>query len=69
MVLGLVVGSTAGWHLEDTGASLCLPDGRIWPRGEWMSFAQFVAVLVFRYATVVATAINSWPRRDAGLAA
>ena len=58
MVVGLVVGSSVGWHLEDTDASLRLPDGSIWLRGEWMSFAQLVAVLAFRYATAVVTAMN-----------
>ena len=60
MVLGLVVGGTGGWQLEDKGASARLPDGRIWLRGEWMSFAQLVAVLVFRHASAVVTA--TYPR-------
>src|SRR5690606_20050605 len=58
IVLGIVVGGTAGWQLEGDGASRRQPDGRVWLRGEWLSFAQLVAVLVFRYATAVVSATN-----------
>jgi len=46
---GLVVGSTIGWQFERDGATRRLADGKIWLRGEWLSFAQIVVVLVFRY--------------------
>ncbi|MBX3530110.1 MAG: hypothetical protein KF849_05860 [Rhizobiaceae bacterium] len=58
IVLGIVIGSTAGWHLESEDAVRRLPDGRIWLRGEWSSFAQLVAVLIFRYAAGVTSAVN-----------
>ncbi len=57
-LLGLVLGSTAGWQLERDGATRRLPDGRIWVRGEWWSFAAIVLVLIFRYATSVAQALD-----------
>jgi hypothetical protein len=50
MLLGLVVGGTAGWQLEREGATKRLADGKIWLRGEWLTFIQIVVVLVFRYA-------------------
>ncbi len=72
MLLGLVAGGAAGWHLEDGRASLRLPNGRIWLRGEWLSFAQLVAVLLFRYAAAVVTAMNpglgATPARQLGTA-
>lgn len=58
ILLGLVLGGTAGWRLERDGATRRLPDGRIWLRGEWWSFSQLMLVLVFRYATSVAAALN-----------
>ena len=62
-LLGLVAGSVAGWPLERAGATRRLPDGRLWLRGEWLSFVQIVIVLAFRYATSVASAMN--PALDA----
>lgn len=49
MLLGFVIGGLAGWHIESDDAIRRLPDGRVWLRGEWWSFAQIVLVLVFRY--------------------
>lgn len=57
-LLGLVIGSTAGWQLERDGATRRLPDGRLWLRGEWWSFVQLVLVLIFRYVTNVVAAMN-----------
>jgi hypothetical protein len=62
-LLGLVAGTAAGWPLERRGATRRLPDGRLWLRGEWLSFAQIVIVLVFRYVTGVASAMT--PALDA----
>jgi hypothetical protein len=58
MLLGLVIGGVAGWQLERDGDTRRLPDGRLWLHGEWWSFAQIVLVLVFRYATSVAQAMD-----------
>lgn len=57
MLVGLAIGGTAGWLLEREGGTLRLVDGRIWLRGEWWSFVQIVAVLIFRYATNVVAAM------------
>ncbi len=57
-LIGLVAGGAAGWQLEGRGATRRLADGRIWLRGEWLTIAQIVAVLVFRYATNVVSAMN-----------
>lgn len=65
MLAGLVVGSGIGWQFERDGATRRLADGKIWLRGEWLSFAQIVVVLVFRYATnvvpILAPALNADP--------
>lgn len=58
MLLGLVIGSTAGWQLERDGATRRLPEGTLWLRGEWWSFAQIVLVLVFRYVTSIVAALD-----------
>ena len=58
MLLGLIIGGTAGWHLERDGATRRLPNGRLWLRGEWWTFAQILLVLVFRYATSVVAALD-----------
>jgi hypothetical protein len=57
MLFGLVIGGTAGWLLEREDATRRLPDGALWLRGEWWSFAQIALVLVFRYVTSVAAAM------------
>ena len=43
ILVGVVVGGVSGWLLERDGATRRLPDGRMWLRGEWWSFAQIVA--------------------------
>lgn len=58
MLPGLVIGGPAGWQFERTGATRRLPDGTLWLRGEWWSFAQIALVLVFRYVTSVVAAMN-----------
>lgn len=58
MILGLVIGSAAGWQLERAGATSRLPDGRLWLRGEWFSLAQIVLVLIFRYVINVVAAMD-----------
>lgn len=63
MLLGLLIGGTAGWQLERDGATRRLPDGRIWIRGEWWTFAQIVLVLIFRYTINVVPFID--PALDA----
>jgi hypothetical protein len=50
MLLGLALGSAVGWQFERDGATRRLADGKIFLRGEWLSFVQIVVVLVFRYA-------------------
>ena len=39
ILVGVVVGGVSGWLLERDGATRRLPDGRLWLRGEWWSFA------------------------------
>lgn len=58
ILLGLVIGGTAGWQLEREGATRRLPDGRLWLRGEWRSFGQLVLILIFRYVINVVQAMN-----------
>lgn len=57
-LIGFAVGGTAGWLLERKGSTRRLPDGRLWLRGEWWSFSQLLLVLVFRYASAVASAMD-----------
>lgn len=57
-LVGLMLGGSAGWRLEADGSTRRLPDGRVWLRGEWWSFAQLVAVLIFRYTTSAASAMD-----------
>lgn len=65
MLPGLFIGGTCGWLLESDGGTRRLADGRIWLRGEWWSFVQIVAVLIFRYAAnvipIFAPALNAHP--------
>ena len=58
ILLGLVIGLAAGWHLERDGATRRLPDGTVRVRGEWWSFTQIVFVLLFRYATSEVSAMD-----------
>ena len=58
ILVGVVVGGVSGWLLERDGATRRLPDGRMWLRGEWWSFAQIVLILGFHYATAVIAAVN-----------
>lgn len=58
MLLGLVIGSAAGWQLERDGATSRLPDDKLWLRGEWLSLAQIVLVLTFRYVVNVVAAMD-----------
>lgn len=57
MGAGLVIGGTLGWRLQRDGATRRLPDGRLWLRGEWLTFTQIVLVLIVRYATGVVPAL------------
>ena len=57
-LIGLITGGTVGWLLEREGTTRRLPDGRLWLRGEWWSFGQLLLVLVFRYATGVASGMD-----------
>lgn len=57
-LVGLAIGGVSGWLLERDGATRRLPDGRMWLRGEWWSFAQIVVILVFRYVIAVTGAMN-----------
>jgi hypothetical protein len=63
MLVGLAIGGAAGWRLERDGATRRLPDGRLWLRGEWWTFAQIVVVLIFRYVINVVPAVA--PRLNA----
>lgn len=58
MIVGLTVGSAVGWQLEREGATRRLAGGRVWLRGDWWSFVQLVMVLIFRYATSAAGAMD-----------
>jgi len=55
---GLAIGGLAGWLLERDGAAARLADGWLWLRGEWLSLAQIVLVLVFRYVTNAVSAMS-----------
>ena len=57
-IVGLAVGGVSGWLLERDGATRRLPDGRLWLRGEWWSFAQIVLILGVRYPIAVIAATN-----------
>lgn len=69
-VIGLVIGGALGWRHEREGATLRIAEGKLWLRGEWWSFGQIVVVLIFRYATNVAAAmepaLNADPTWHAG---
>jgi len=58
MLTGLAVGSAAGWLFEHEGATRRLASGQVWLRRDWWSFAQLVTVLIFRYATSAAGAMD-----------
>jgi hypothetical protein len=58
ILVGLVIGGTAGWLMERDGATRRLADGRLWLRGEWWSLVQVVLIVAFRYATGVLAAVN-----------
>lgn len=58
MLFGLVIGSMAGWQLERDGATRRLADGKIWLRGEWLSLAQLVLIMIFRYVINVVPFMN-----------
>jgi hypothetical protein len=65
-LLGLVIGGTVGWRLEPSNATRRLPDGKLWLRGEWWTFAQIVLVLTSRYATNVVGAVDPALGADLG---
>lgn len=58
MLLGLVIGGSAGWLIERDGTTRRLPDGSLWLRGEYLTLVQIVLVLVFRYGTSVTAGLN-----------
>ncbi len=58
IVVGLVIGGSAGWLLEREGATRRLADGRVWLRGEWLSLLLVLVVFVWRYAINVIAAVN-----------
>ena len=57
-LLGLAVGTAAGWPLERPNSSRRIESGKIWLRGERLSLAQIGVVLVVRYATNAVGAMN-----------
>lgn len=65
ILAGLAIGVPAGWQLEQGRGTRRLADGRLWLQGEWVSFAQIVVMLVFRYAInvvpVVAPVLHANP--------
>ena len=58
MLAGFALGLPLGYRLEPQDASRRLPDGRMWLRGEWRTFTQIAVVLVFRYVTGAAAALQ-----------
>jgi teichoic acid transport system permease protein len=58
MCLGFIIGSAAGWQLESESGTRRLPDGKVWLRGEWWTFAQILLVLIFRYAINIVPFLN-----------
>jgi hypothetical protein len=63
MLVSFALGGAIGWQFEREGATARLANGKIWLRGEWLTFGQILAVLVFRYAInaipFVAPALNA----------
>ena len=57
-LVGLAIGGVSGWLMERDGATRRLPDGKLWLRGEWWSFAQIVLILIIRYVIAVTGAVN-----------
>jgi hypothetical protein len=53
VLLGLLLGGTAGWCLEPVDSARRTPGGMIALRGEWWTLAQIVLVLLTRYAISV----------------
>ena len=52
----LWVGSGLGRALEPRDAARRLPEGRLWPHGEWLTLVQIALTISVRYVTnVVAT--------------
>jgi hypothetical protein len=58
VLAGFAVGGVSGWLLEREGATRRLPDGRLWLKGEWWSFAQVLLIFGFRYGLAVVTAVD-----------
>ena len=58
ILAGLAVGGVSGWLLARDGSPRRLPDGKVWLRGEWWSFAQVLLIFGFRYSLAVVTAVN-----------
>ena len=53
ILIGFTLGSALGVLFERDDTLRRLPDGRVWLRGEWLSFVQLVVVLVVRYAIAI----------------
>lgn len=57
-MIAIAIGSIIGWRLERDGATTRQPDGRIWLRGEWLSFFQLLLVLLLRYSMNVVAFVS-----------
>ena len=57
-VIGFALGTAIGWQFERDGDTLRQPDGRLWLRGEWLSFLQLLLVLSLRYAMNLAPILS-----------
>ena len=58
VLVGVAVGGAVGWLLEREGATKRLENGRLWLRGEWLTFAQVLTVFAVRYTTTVIGVVN-----------
>lgn len=58
MVIGLLVGGLCGWRLEGVVSTSAMPGGRARLRGDWTSFGILIIVLVSRYVSAVAAAME-----------
>lgn len=57
-VVGIAIGAVVGWQLERDRSTARQPDGRVWLRGEWLSFFQLLLVLLLRYSMNVVAYVS-----------
>jgi hypothetical protein len=65
ILVGLVIGGAVGWHFERRSDTRRLPDGKVWLRGEWLTFTLLVLIMVFRYVINVVPVLDPVLNADA----